>query len=334
MKLKALYIVVIAALLAGCKGILPENETILFSAVSDTLYFNSAENGPFQVFTKRGTGFQQLITDEGFDYWWVRISPDRQHFLCYKSTTDNFFRENDYTNAQLWMFNIDGTNGKQIVGTGEFNIHAQGYATWHPNGKNIIFAAEIKDPADDNNYRWHLFVTDTVGTTAQQLTSRSALFAAPVVNATGNKIAYTAFPEGVQSGSVFKMELFTADFDVNTFAFTNETRLTTDQWWDQSPVWSPSGDAIVFSTATTETNIFENVNLRKYTVATTDIDVLRADGGAYNVPAWDKNGGYLYVQFRANAQRPFSLGRINADGTGFAEIIKNEAADLINPVQY
>lgn len=334
MKLRVVYILFAVALLAGCKGSLPENETVLVSPIADTLYYSSTEKGPFQVFAKKNDSFVQVINDVAYDYWWVQISPDKQHFLCYKSGIDNFFRENDYTNAELWMFKIDGTGGKKLIDKGQFSWRAQGYATWHPDGKHIVMAAEVKDPNDDANYRWHLFLTDTSSTTPIKLSNRVGLFASPVVNPGGNKLAYTAFPDGTESGSVFKQELFVADLDVTNGILTNETQLTDDTWWDQQPAWSPDGNSLVFSTAINPTNLFENINLRKYKVATQTVEVLRADGGSYTVPCWAGNGSYLYVQYRANGQRPFSLARIEADGSGFTEVLRNEAADIINPIVF
>jgi WD40 repeat protein len=328
------YILFAASALVGCENSLPKNETVLLSPVSDTLFYSSTENGPFQIFTKRNESLVQVINDVSYDYWWVQISPDRQKLLCYKSNIDNFFKDNDYTNAELWMFNIDGSGGKLLIAKGQYNWRAQGYAKWHPDGKHIVMAAELKDPADDNNYRWHLFVADTAGTPPVQLSNRVGLFSCPSVDATGTKIAYSAFPLNITSGSVFKQEVFVADLDTNTWSIANETRLTTDLWWDENPVFSPDGNYIAFGTATTANNLFENISLRKYSFADNNTVILRADGAAYLVPAWSKDGSYMYVQYRANGQRPFSLARINADGSAFTQIMSNEAADLINPIPY
>ncbi|UPT67893.1 MAG: hypothetical protein M0D57_04315 [Sphingobacteriales bacterium JAD_PAG50586_3] len=328
------YIVIAATALAGCEGSLPQNETVLLSPISDTLLYSSTENGPFQIFTKRTDSLITVINDVSYDYWWVQVSPNRQKFICYKSGIDNFFKENDYTNAELWMFNIDGTGGKLLIAKGANAWRAQGYAKWHPDGKHIIMAAEFKDPADDNNYRWHLFMADTAGTAPIQLSTRVGLFSCPSVDATGTKITYSAFPVDITSGSVFKQEIFVADLDTTVWGLFNETRITNDTWWDENPVFSPNGNYLAFATATTPTNLFENTNLRRYSFSADDIDVLRADGASYLVPVWSKDGSYMYVQYRANGQKPFSLARINADGSAFTEIMSNEAADLINPVIY
>jgi Tol biopolymer transport system component len=328
------YILFAATALVGCEGSLPENETVLLSPVSDTLLYSSTESGPFQVFTKRNDSLIKVISDASFDYWWVQVSPDRQKFICYKSGIDNFFKENDYSNAELWMFNIDGTGGKLLIAKGANAWRAQGYAKWHPDGKHIVMAAELKDPADENNYRWHLFVADTAGTAPVQLSTRVGLFSCPAVDATGTKIAYSAFPDDITSGSVFKQEIFVADLDTNVWALFNEERITNDNWWDENPSFSPNGNFLVFATATTPTNLFENINLRRHSFPDQSTVVLRADGASYLVPAWSKDGSYLYVQYRANGQKPFSLARINADGSAFTEIMSNEAADLINPVVY
>jgi Tol biopolymer transport system component len=328
------YILFAATALVGCEGSLPENETVLLSPVSDTLLYSSAESGPFQIFTKRNDSLIKVINDASFDYWWVQVSPDRQKFICYKSGIDNFFKENDYSNAELWMFNIDGTGGKLLIAKGANAWRAQGYAKWHPDGKHIIMAAELKDPADENNYRWHLFVADTASTAPVQLSTRVGLFSCPAVDATGTKIAYSAFPDDITSGSVFKQEIFVADLDTNVWALFNEERITDDNWWDENPSFSPNGNFLAFATATTPTNLFENINLRRHSFPDQSTVVLRADGASYLVPAWSKDGSYLYVQYRANGQRPFSLARINADGSAFTEIMSNEAADLINPIVY
>lgn len=328
------YILFAATALVGCEGSLPENETVLLSPVSDTLLYSSSESGPFQIFTKRNDSLIKVISDASFDYWWVQVSPDRQKFICYKSGIDNFFKENDYSNAELWMFNIDGTGGKLLIAKGANAWRAQGYAKWHPDGKHIIMAAELKDPADENNYRWHLFVADTAGTAPVQLSTRVGLFSCPAIDATGTKIAYSAFPEDITSGSVFKQEIFVADLDTSVWALFNEERITDDNWWDENPSFSPNGNFLVFATATTPTNLFENINLRRHSFPDQSTVVLRADGASYLVPAWSKDGSYLYVQYRANGQRPFSLARINADGSAFTEIMSNEAADLINPIVY
>jgi Tol biopolymer transport system component len=111
-------------------------------------------------------------------------------------------------------------------------------------------------------------------------------------------------------------------------------RITNDTWWDENPAFSPNGNYLVFGTAITPTNLFENTNLRRYSFADDNTVVLRADGAAYLVPAWSEDGSYLYLQYRANGQKPFSLARINIDGSGFTEIMSNEAADLINPIPY
>jgi Tol biopolymer transport system component len=328
------YILFAATALVGCEGSLPENETVLLSPVSDTLLYSSTESGPFQIFTKRNDSLIKVINDASFDYWWVQVSPNRQKFICYKSGIDNFFKENDYSNAELWMFNIDGTGGKLLIAKGANAWRAQGYAKWHPDGKHIIMAAELKDPADENNYRWHLFVADTAGTAPVQLSTRVGLFSCPAVDATGTKIAYSAFPDDITSGSVFKQEIFVADLDTNVWALFNEERITDDNWWDENPSFSPNGNFLAFATATTPTNLFENINLRRHSFPDQSTVVLRADGASYLVPAWSKDGSYLYVQYRANGQRPFSLARINADGSAFTEIMSNEAADLINPIVY
>ncbi len=333
MRIKAYFILLSAAVLvSSCGTDLLKNETVLVSPVPDTLLFNSFETGSFQVFSKTSGGFNQLINDDNYDYWWLRISPNGKKFLCYRSTNDNFFRENDYTNAELWMFNIDGTGGKLLIAKGANNWRSQGYATWHPNGKTIIMAAEVKDASDNNNFRWHLFATDTLSGIPKKLTSRIGLFSNPEMGTNGTKIVYSAFPFNEQSGSVFNQELFVATLDTVNWVVENEIRLTTDDYWDREPAISPDGSSVVFSSATSQTNLFGNINLRKIDFAAdTLLTTLKSGVQSFDSPEWSEDGTYLYVQYRLSQQTPFSIARINADGSGFMEIIRNQTADLINP---
>lgn len=333
MRIKAYFILLTAAVLvSSCGNDLLKNETELVSPFSDTLLFNSFESGSFQVYSKTAGGFNRLVNDDNYDYWWLRISPNGKKFLCYRSTNDNFFRENDYTNAELWMFNIDGSGGKMLIAKGANNWRSQGYATWHPNGKTIIMAAEVKDGADNNNYRWHLFAADTLGGVPKKLTSRVGLFSNPEIAANGTQVIYSAFPVNEQSGSVFNQELFVATLDTIAWTVTNEIRLTNDDYWDREPALSPDGNSIVFSSATSQTNLFENVNLRKIDFAAdTAVTTLISGMPSYDSPEWSADGTFLYIQYRLSQQTPFSIARINADGSGFMELIRNQTSDLINP---
>lgn len=333
MRAKAYFILISIAILASsCGADLLKNETVLVAPVSDTLLYNSIESGSYQVYSKTANGFIRLINDDNYDYWWLRISPNGKKFLCYRSTSDNFFKENDYNNAELWMFNIDGSGGKLLLAKGANNWRSQGYATWMPNGKNIVMGAEVKDPADNNNYRWHLFVTDTLGGIPHKLTTRVGLFSHPEVNSAGNRIIYSAFPFNQESGSVFNQELFVATLDTINWVLQNEIRLTSDDYWDREPAISTDGNTVVFSSATSQANLFENINLRKITFgADTSLSTIISGTASYDCPSWSADGTYLYIQYRLNQQTPYSIARINVDGSGLTELIRNNTADIINP---
>lgn len=331
MRIRAYIILFSALVFASCNADLLNDETKLLSPVSDTLLFNSFESGAFQVYSKTANGFTRLINDDNYDYWWVRISPNGKKFLCYRSTNSNFFKENDYNNAELWMYNIDGSNGKLLMAKNANNWRSQGYATWMPNGKNIVMSAEVKDADDNNNYRWHLFVIDTLGATPHKISNRVGLFSNPEMGANG-KIVYSAFPFGEESGSVFNQEIFIATLDTINWVLQNEKQLTNDVYWDREAALSPDGSSIVFSSATSQANLFEGINLRKITFgADTTVATIASGKAAYDCPAWSNNGAYLYIQYRQSQQMPYSIARINTDGSGLTEVIRNESADLINP---
>lgn len=322
------------ALLIGCQKDITIGPTQILEGFADTIYYSSAETGNSSIFRITGTTPQIICTDNDSDFWWVKVSPNRQKILCYKSSATNFYKFDDYNSSQLWLFNADGTNGKLLVSDGKFGWRAQGFAHWHPNGKDIIMAAELKDPENNNNWRWHLFAIDTMGGNPRQLTTRAAYFANPACSPTGDTLAYTAFPLDETSGNPFTTELFTAKLDTNTWKIVNETRITNNNYWEQSPHWAKDGKTVLFSQATKPTDVFSNINLAEYNITQGQINTLVIDNRAYQNAVYNKAQNAIYIQYRINGQTRYSIAKLSLGGGGLKDLVVNPDADIAYPIPY
>ena len=72
-------------------------------------YYDRIENGNLQVYSYDGKTEINLVKDYSYDYWWIKVSPDKSKFLCYRSPKNAGV--NSYTTCELMVYNIDGSNG-------------------------------------------------------------------------------------------------------------------------------------------------------------------------------------------------------------------------------
>lgn len=61
-----------------------EDELVNNPSVSDqnlTYFYDRKENGNLQIYSFDGEQEVNLTKDNNYDYWWVRVSPDKTKFL-------------------------------------------------------------------------------------------------------------------------------------------------------------------------------------------------------------------------------------------------------------
>lgn len=52
---------------------------------SPIYYYDREENKNLQVYSYDGIKETNLVNDNSYDYWWIKVSPDKTKFLCYRS---------------------------------------------------------------------------------------------------------------------------------------------------------------------------------------------------------------------------------------------------------
>ena len=291
------------------------------------VYFTMISNSRAEIGRTFEGNTTVLITDAGYDYWSPAVSPDGTKLICYRSPNNDNTITDDFANAELWMFDINGSNGKKILSLNDHNWSKMGMARWAPNGTHLVMAAEKADATDGFNPHWHLFATDTGGNIPVQLSSRASFFSFPEINAAGTKITYTALPIGFLTGTNESKEIFVADINTSTWTMTNEQQLTSDSDYDYAPRFSPDGLKIAFTTQTTS-NTKLAVDIRKINSDGSNLTDVVKNGEANAYPSWNAAGTHIMFSYLYSSTCFWSMVRVKEDGTEFGEIIKKINAHL------
>jgi TolB protein len=259
----------------------------------------------------------QITSNPALSTWAPRISPDGRSFIAYRAPRS--FAHDPYR-AELWKFNIDGSDGRPIVRNMAFAWAAQADASWSPDGLKLVMAA--LSPADQ---RWHLFITDAEGRGAKRVSQGARLYAAPTFSPDGKKIAYVAYPEGYAGVDARRLELFISDLDGD-----NERRLTYDNVRDHHPVFSPDGRLIAFETETDpKKGKIGQWGIRIIEPTGDNLRTIIDDGHANSGPKWSGDSMTLFFdRCRFIEGDTFNIWRINLDGRRFERaIFDNSGSD-------
>jgi TolB protein len=164
------------------------------------IVFTSLKDGDLDIYTMNvdGSDVKRLTTSPGYDGgpWW---SPDGKQ-IVYRShhPTDpqelkdyqdllkqNLVRPNK---VELFVMNADGSNQRQITRLGGANFGP----SWTPDGKQIIFASNHKNPVGRAAQNFDLFLVSLDGTGLTQITHDAQFDGFPMFSPDGKKLIWAA----------------------------------------------------------------------------------------------------------------------------------------------
>lgn len=241
-----------------------------------------------------------VASASNYEFWGPAISPDKQKFICFRSTTGNTVKVNDYENAELWMFDMDGSNGHMILSRTANGWLAMGMADWAPDGIHIVLAAEKTDLSDGKKH-WNIYLTDTSGSTPVKMNTRVGRFTHPrFANGNMNLITYSAWPDGL-SGIIneFRSEIYYATVN-SSFQLTAEVQVTNDMYYDYAPVFSPDNSKICFAKTLSTVNLNGGSALYLYPISGST-SKLSTENEIDDNPYWCTVNGKIYCTSQTTA---------------------------------
>jgi TolB protein len=159
------------------------------------IVFTSTRNGDLDLYDMDidGSNVRQLTNELGYDggAWhsqdgeWIVWRANRP------STPEEIARYKDLlsrnlvmpSRMELFIMKSDGTQKKQLTSNGAANFAPY----FHPNGRQIIFASNMKDPRSGN---FDLYLINRDGTGLEQITFDEKFDGFPMFNADGTKIIW------------------------------------------------------------------------------------------------------------------------------------------------
>ena len=300
--------------LSSCVSAIPVEPITNFES-NLIYYYDRKEKGNLQVYSYDGKQEINLVNYSKFDYWWIKVSPDRTQFLCYRSPKGAGF--NSFTTSDLMTFNIDGSNGKVIVPKGGHGWQLQAHAKWSPDGTKILGSAKAKDPeGGDDVYRGRLVIFNADGSNPIIISKFKHDATDPSWSPDGRKIVYVGPSDLKDPINPEKAEIFQATLNRKTMHMENIVRLTNDNTYCYDPSWSPDGQWIAYSKGKF-LNLYLAINHDLYKCkpdGSEDILVLH-DGKVNGVPTWSPDGTRLFFHVLGLFNPPpYSLYSCSANG--------------------
>ena len=241
------------------------------------LFYYSKRNGVNNIYKYDLQGEESpIIIDNDHHDWWVRISPNRQTMLWYKSpinvSSDNEF--NNYEQAVLWMANIDGSGPQKVIDLNDHGWSAQGVADWSPDGTQLVMAASTGNT-------WQIYLTNSSGENPVKISQDANKdYADPSWSPDGQKIVYSKYVG-------LNLEIHVMNKDG-----TEEIQLTDDDdYQNYDAYWSPDGKEIAFESKWSILDCFllGKWAIRKYNFDTGQTTELIKDNNRNGLARWTNN---------------------------------------------
>ena len=161
------------------------------------IVFTSVRDGDLELYSMNidGTDVKRLTNEKGYDGG-AFFSPDSKQ-IVYRSGRPKSAAETERYEKllaqglvepralEIIVMSADGSNKRQVTNNGKANFAPY----FHPNGKQIIFASNMKDPRERN---FDLYLINVDGTGLEQVTFSPEFDAFPMFNKDGSKLVWAS----------------------------------------------------------------------------------------------------------------------------------------------
>ena len=177
------------------------------------IVFTSLKDGDLDIYTMNvdGTDVRRLTNTPGYDGgpWW---SPDGKQIVYRanhpadpKDLADyrDLLKQNMVrpSKVELFLMNADGSNQRQITHLGGANFGP----SWTPDGKQIVFASNYRNPTGRAAANFDLFLISPDGTGLTQITNDAGFDGFPMFSPDGKKLIWAGgrFATGERDVNLF-----------------------------------------------------------------------------------------------------------------------------------
>jgi Tol biopolymer transport system component len=178
------------------------------------IVFTSTRDGDLDLYKMRldGSGLTRLTSTPGYDGG-AFFSADGQRIVWRASRPAAGSELDDYrallaqklvrpSRLEIWVMNADGTGAHQVTSLG-----AASFAPFfHPDGRRIVFASNVRDPRGPN---FDLYIVNDDGTGLERLTTYDGFDGFPMFSPDGRKLVFASNRNGKRVGET---NVFIADW--------------------------------------------------------------------------------------------------------------------------
>jgi len=304
-KFSYVFIVVVILFSTACKKEDNDPDPIdpPIGMLPDKLLYSANPNGHNELMKLEDGNTVVLLSDPSYDYWWAKVSPDKTKFLVYRSLVGTGENHDNYDNADLMLYDIDGSNEQLLIPKGTNGWESQGICRWNIDGTKILFGANQEVAM---GIQWRLMIANADGSDPKIMSDRWIID--PNFSPDNTKVIFIGFPDNQLSFDVTQLELHAADYIAAEDTIVNIERLSFNETRDHDPSYSPNGDKIIFSGGNAE---YTNVDLVVYDVIqSSEYDLLDDTGSNGGSMCWSNDGSAVYFHSLNLLAHPFRIKRI------------------------